>query len=174
MKDKILIPQESSMDKILSKIQDEEPYHEIAILQVVSRMILFSGRVSQSLERHFQRFGLSQPGFLILMLIHSDSDKKWTAIDLARELHVKPPTMTGILDTLEKGGYISRLSSTEDRRKIFIQISNSGKRKFKKILPEHLDLLQNAFNQVNANFSKKIDDIFLELEKSLNKLTENL
>lgn len=36
------------------------------------------------------------------MLLYSDNESDWTAIRLAKELGVKPPTMTGILDTLEK------------------------------------------------------------------------
>jgi len=38
--------------------------------------------------------------------------------ELATQLHVHPATMTGILDRLEKGGWIVRERDTPDRRKV--------------------------------------------------------
>jgi DNA-binding MarR family transcriptional regulator len=38
--------------------------------------------------------------------------------ELAAQLHVHPATMTGILDRLEKGGWIIRERDSPDRRKV--------------------------------------------------------
>lgn len=38
--------------------------------------------------------------------------------ELAAQLHVHPATMTGILDRLEKGGWVARERDSPDRRKV--------------------------------------------------------
>lgn len=46
--------------------------------------------------------------------------------DLARDLGVSGAGMTGRLDGLENRGWIQRLPSTEDRRRVDIEITKSG------------------------------------------------
>jgi DNA-binding MarR family transcriptional regulator len=48
--------------------------------------------------------------------------------ELATELKMSPAAMTGRLDTLEQRGYLRRQPSTTDRRKVVVQLSESGHR----------------------------------------------
>jgi DNA-binding MarR family transcriptional regulator len=41
--------------------------------------------------------------------------------ELAAQLHVHPATMTGILDRLEKGGWVARERDSPDRRKVKVR-----------------------------------------------------
>lgn len=174
MKKNIILPNSDTQEKIFSKLSLELQDVKLPVLSVVSEMVRFSTIVSSYLDTHFQRYGLSQPGFLTLMILYSDDTKQWTAILLAEELNVKAPTMTGILDTLEKLGYISRIPSKTDRRKNYIELSKSGKSKLKKILPDHISKIQSAFGQLKSNFLKEANSIFSELESSLEKLIEGV
>jgi DNA-binding MarR family transcriptional regulator len=45
---------------------------------------------------------------------------------LARSVHVSHPTMTGILDRLEKQGLVSRNRDKEDRRRISVSVTDRG------------------------------------------------
>ncbi|MCP4899076.1 MAG: MarR family transcriptional regulator, partial [bacterium] len=46
-------------------------------------------------------------------------------------------TMTGIIDTLEKEGLIERVKSPEDRRRVNIRITDTGRAFMDDFLPKH-------------------------------------
>jgi DNA-binding MarR family transcriptional regulator len=41
---------------------------------------------------------------------------------LAEQAHVHPATMTGVVDRLERGGWISRVPDPDDRRRVVLQV----------------------------------------------------
>ncbi len=66
---------------------------------------------------------------------------------LARNVHVSHPTMTGILDRLEKRGLVRRTRDTEDRRRMTVTATGEGLR----LLDAAPSPLQDRFR---AEFSK--------------------
>lgn len=54
----------------------------------------------------------------IELLVHVGRVGPVSPGELAAQLHVHPATMTGILDRLEKGGWIIRERDSPDRRKV--------------------------------------------------------
>lgn len=46
---------------------------------------------------------------------------------LARRLMVTPAVVTGIVDRLEKRGYVRRLGDTEDRRRVRLELTDLGR-----------------------------------------------
>lgn len=45
---------------------------------------------------------------------------------IAKEVLVESSTVTGIIDRLEQKGFVRRVRSAQDRRKIFIELTESG------------------------------------------------
>ncbi len=170
MKKVILPPNEEVQKKIFTKIKSENNQSDLSLLNCITEIIQFSTIVSNSFELHFSRYKLSQPGFLTIMLLYSDNENDWTAIRLAKELGVKPPTMTGILDTLEKNDFIERTPSKEDRRVIQVTLSKNGIKQLKKILPDHLQRISSAFQSFDENFQNKQQKVFSMILDSLEKL----
>ncbi len=170
MKKVILPPNEEVQKKIFTKIKSENNQSDLSLLNCITEIIQFSTIVSNSFELHFSRYKLSQPGFLTIMLLYSDNENDWTAIRLAKELGVKPPTMTGILDTLEKNDFIERTPSKEDRRVIQVTLSKNGIKQIKKILPDHLQRISSAFQSFDENLQTKQQKVFSTILDSLEKL----
>lgn len=168
---KVILPlNEEVQKKIFTKIKSENNQSDLSLLNCITEIIQFSTIVSNSFELHFSRYKLSQPGFLTIMLLYSDNENDWTAIRLAKELGVKPPTMTGILDTLEKNDFIERTPSKEDRRVIQVTLSKNGIKQLKKILPDHLQRISSAFQSFDENFQNKQQKVFSMILDSLEKL----
>ena len=170
MKKVILPPNEEVQKKIFTKIKSENNQSDLSLLNCITEIIQFSTIVSNSFELHFSRYKLTQPGFLTIMLLYSDNENDWTAIRLAKELGVKPPTMTGILDTLEKNDFIERTPSKEDRRVIQVTLSKNGIKQIKKILPDHLQRISSAFQSFDENLQTKQQKVFSTILDSLEKL----
>ena len=48
--------------------------------------------------------------------------------DVARQLMVTPAVVTGLIDRLERRGYVERVNSTRDRRRVHLRITATGQR----------------------------------------------
>jgi len=59
-----------------------------------------------------------------LTMIESE---KTTLGDVARRLMVTPAVVTGLIDRLEKRGYVRRINSTDDRRRVLLALTDEGR-----------------------------------------------
>ncbi|EHQ07150.1 MAG: MarR family transcriptional regulator [Leptonema illini] len=174
MKAPLLLPGDLLMNRITGNVLIAG--HEISpdTIELMFRTASFTGLFSAYLERHFQRYGLSQPGFMLLLLLHTQSEETWTAARLADTLGVRAPTMTGILDTLQKQGFIERQPSQHDRRKNSIVLTSTGRKKLKRILPDHFRRIQAAFGRLaTPEFRESCQAVFLQLEAAATELAGN-
>ncbi|WAZ22728.1 MarR family transcriptional regulator [Streptomyces cinnabarinus] len=65
-----------------------------------------------------QRLGLNITDLLCFACVLKAGDKLLTAGDLAEHAHVTSGAMTGVLNRLERGGYITRVPDPADRRRV--------------------------------------------------------
>ncbi len=72
----------------------------------------------------FKQIGISPSQILALSFIQEQG--RCCLNDLRRHMHVSAPTITGIVDRLEKAGYIRRLQDKKDRRVTNIVLTPKG------------------------------------------------
>src|SRR5689334_11100240 len=73
------------------------------------------------------------------ILDHLDEVEGTSLLDLAKHMGVTPSTMSLTVDRLERGGYVTRERSKEDRRRVDLRLTESGvriKRQQKVLEPE--------------------------------------
>jgi DNA-binding MarR family transcriptional regulator len=104
----------------------------IALRQIIRAIDLHS----KKLERES---GLTGPQLLVMQIIFEEGPL--TSGGLARSVSLSQATVTTILDRLEKKGYLTRERDTEDKRKVWVQLSGEGK----KVLQHAPTLLQESF-----------------------------
>lgn len=73
----------------------------------------------------FVKRGVTQTQFLVLMSIHGYG--RCTMSTLARNMHVRMPTATGIVNRLVRSGHVRRVPTTEDRRRVPIELTAKGR-----------------------------------------------
>lgn len=73
----------------------------------------------------FVRRRVTQTQFVVLIAIHSYG--RCTMGALARNLHVRMPTATGIVDRLARGGYVRRVPHPTDRRQVMVELTTKGR-----------------------------------------------
>ena len=101
--------------------------------------ICFSiGRVSRHMTRVYRKrlsqYSLSQPQFFLLIALYEEDDMLITR--LAEKVALDKSTLTGILDRLERDGLIVRLANPDDRRALYVHLT------------EHARSLQNDLTQI--------------------------
>jgi DNA-binding MarR family transcriptional regulator len=108
--------------------------------------LLYTGdEVSALLEEHFADHGISAGRFRVLMLLFRDKPagckQADTPAELAAELGVSRATVTGLLDTLERDGFLRRAPTVTDRRQLTIALTSRGDAFMRRFLPGHFRLI---------------------------------
>jgi len=68
--------------------------------------------------------GLSQSGVIRLLA----QEDLLSSAELSRRLYVTPSNITGVIDRLEKKGFVQRIRKQDDRRVYLIALTEQGKR----------------------------------------------
>ncbi len=89
--------------------------------------------------------------------------------ELAKKTQLKKSTLTSMLDRLAKLGYIKRLHSKEDRRKILIKRTEKDRRMEKKYVEVSEEMTRLFYKQFSRS---QIDRFENDLERILDNLTE--
>lgn len=105
------------------------PLERISISAPVSEVFSSLEQVAKKLNT-IQRLtvresNLTPPQFQTLRLLWEQNGKPFK--DLAAEIGCTRPTMTGIVDTLEKNGLVTRQPNPDDRRSLLVTLTERGK-----------------------------------------------
>ncbi len=102
-------------------------------------------------ESNFHKHGISQGRFGVLMLLFNSAQRvaaddclppgPRTPAELAEAAGVTRATMTGLIDTLERDGFVTRESDPSDRRMMSVRLTSKGESFLHGMLPGHFQLL---------------------------------
>ncbi len=115
------------------------------------------------------------PVYRTLFHEHAITDQQWrvmralweqkhlTSKQISKITLLPSPSLVGILDRLEKKGFIGRLRSIEDRRLVYIVPTKAGR--------ELQELMLPKIEQIHDSFMKKVTpEEWSELNRVLDKL----
>ena len=87
--------------------------------------VLFTQRSCiMNLSNELNRGNISFPQFFLLAYLSSED--YLTMSDIAKKMGHSTAAATGLVDRLEKLGYVERVHAAEDRRKIMVRITHKG------------------------------------------------
>jgi DNA-binding MarR family transcriptional regulator len=117
---------EDSVDRHIARWRDKAPFDE-RVEAIVTRMQFLVKHLGHTKDRALAEVGMQDFEFETLHRLASRG-KPWRATpsELAAELVVSPAGITGRLDTLEKAGYVRRVRSEEDRRRVDVELTEQG------------------------------------------------
>lgn len=94
-------------------------------------------------ESHMAQHEISQGRFGVLMALlgncrrNDGKEVPLTPAELAERTGVTRATITGLVDTLERAGYVTRTPHPDDRRMMSVALTKRGQKLLTQILPEH-------------------------------------
>ena len=140
-----------ALDDALPSVYDEASYRRlldhagspgwtekaIRSAEVIVRLLRTYGAVAEQLGKHLEEFGLTQPQFNVLMLLFSANQHRLPMRDIAEGLHVTRFNVTKLIDRMERDAVVKRTPATEDRRVIFVEMTEEGLTKLRRCLRLH-------------------------------------
>jgi DNA-binding MarR family transcriptional regulator len=95
----------------------------------ISEIMRSLRRIFKSIQDYSQevlnKFGVTGPQLWALKII--SENEKLSLGELSKRMYLHPSTITGVVDRLEKKGYVLRDRGQEDRRVIKVQLTPEGK-----------------------------------------------
>jgi DNA-binding MarR family transcriptional regulator len=100
-------------------------------------------------------------------------DEQPTLGELARRLRVTPAVVTGLVDRLERRGYVTRAGSSEDRRRIHLILTDDGKKMAATVQQRIADDFSAALDGLDSETLVDMAQALQEVERITNGLGRN-
>ncbi len=110
---------------------------------------------------------ISRGRFVVLMLLGHCSEKPVNLADLADRAHVTRATMTGLVDTLVRDGYVKREQAAEDRRMMLVTLTDTGKGFLEGILPDYFRRIAVAMSGLTEAERKSLVALMGKIEQTV-------
>lgn len=78
-----------------------------------------------------------------------EQDHQADPSDLAEKQGVSRPTMTGLLERLERDGLIERVPDAEDGRRFAAKLTRSGVAKLDRVMPDYYEAIADLMSVYN-------------------------
>jgi DNA-binding MarR family transcriptional regulator len=104
------------------------------------QLIRTFGLLERVMQPYFAQFGISGAQWGVLRNLHRAEGEGLHSLrltDLSCRMLIRPPSVTGIVDRLEKLGLIVRSASTTDLRAKEVALTGQGRRLVEKVLTVH-------------------------------------
>ena len=124
-------------DTTLDEFSRRYPYMNPSAIKTFAELLRTGSDLLTAFETILAKSGLSQGRFLTLIVMNRTPHEEVNPSFLADRVGVRRPTMTGLLDKLEKDGLVERRAYRRDRRKMGVRLTENGRRILDDILPEY-------------------------------------
>lgn len=122
-------------------------------------------RIFHAVDRHSRRLarlhGLTEPQAICLNAVNRAGELN--PGQLARTISLSPPTVTGILDRLERRGLIKRERTARDKRQVVVYLTDNGRQ-----------LLENSPPPMQERFTRRLSELPVsrqrQIDRSLNEV----
>ncbi|MFD0767900.1 MarR family winged helix-turn-helix transcriptional regulator [Bacillus sp. CGMCC 1.60114] len=140
---------------------------------VAVRLMAAGTKLGHATEIHFSRFGLSTGRYRLLADLE-DNEGEALPSQLAEHLGVTRATVTGLIDTLERDGLVSRRPSSKDGRQKSVILTEQGAKKLREMAPEHFARLEAMVGLLSIEERSVFLDLLGRVTEGISALTDEL
>jgi len=141
-----------------------EVFQPTSLPEIFNRIGQIEKKLKQMRSATTRAAGLTPAQFAVLNTLWEKDAVPFK--DLAAASWCTPATMTGIVDTLEKKGLVTRQANPDDRRSLLVCLTPAG-RTIQRQVPSICALFQNCCQGLNAEETQQLSELLNKLDKSL-------
>jgi len=139
-------------------------------MAIEDRFIFLISKVCQklimNLQKAFSESNIEVTPIQVMLLFFLQKNNGSSLTQISQGLMLENPTVTGLIDRLEKLGYVKRSDHPDDRRVYLVHITEKGNKVANKALP----IIKKLNEQIKEGYSKReIDDFKKVLIGAFNK-----
>src|SRR5438876_10981796 len=108
--------------------------------QALRSLVLVFGQLERAMQPYFARFGISGAQWGVLRNLQRAEAEGLPGLrltDLSERLLIRPPSVTGVVDRLERGGLVERGGSLTDLRTKRVSLTPRGRQLVEDVMQDH-------------------------------------
>ncbi|ODP99018.1 MarR family transcriptional regulator [Salinivibrio sp. SS3] len=157
-------PQEDKVDLILRQWHDERPDIDPSPMAITGRLARVLGNINPKLQQIFGQYNLNPGEFDVLAsLRRAGSPYTLTPNQLLDALMLTSGAMTNRIDRLEQKGLVSRSPDPNDRRGVYVSLTDAG-----------MDLIDDAVTDHTNNLHQLLAGLTADEQAELAVLLKKL
>ncbi len=150
-----------TINKLQNELKKKRPF-DLPEQEAALNLLRTSDLVQNRFLRLFRQFGLTPSQYNVLRILRGEG-KSLPCLEIAERMIQVVPAITGLIDRLEKQKLVQRDRSTEDRRVIFVALTDSGN----KILAELDEPVRNLHKELLGHMTgTELKELSRLLEKA--------
>lgn len=157
-------PRDKSYAGFAAKVARAHP-EAAAVIPVMFGLLSTHDAAMTLLSRRMARESLTVPGFNVLMIL-GHGDAEYPMHRLGELLLVSRANVTGLVDSLERKGFVDRRENPRDRRGKLVRITASGRDLLARILPDHFRTLKTVLDALPSQDLQHLTRLLGELRSS--------
>lgn len=122
-------------------------------------------RLARELRKETEEVGITARQATLLWLVKRSPGL--SLAELAAEEGISPPAMSGHVDRLERAGLLERVRSTEDRRRVGLDLTDDGRRLLRSIRARRTTWLTQRLRELDPRELDRIEAAVPALQRLL-------
>jgi DNA-binding MarR family transcriptional regulator len=140
---------------------------------VFRELIRTFGFLERVMQPYFARFGISGAQWGVLRTLHRAEQEGLPGLrltDLGERLFIRPPSVTGVVDRLERAGLVARKGSPTDLRAKRVALTEQGRQLVERVLAVHQDQINGIMSGLSAKEQEELHRLLHRLGRHLEGL----
>jgi DNA-binding MarR family transcriptional regulator len=143
-----------------------------ATTEVVFRELLRTlGDVQRVMAPYFAQFGISGAQWGVLRNLHraqkGDALPGLRLTDLSQRLLIRPPSVMGVIDRLQRAGLVARMDSPSDQRAKYVTLTDAGWDLVERVLMVHARQIEGVMAGLTADEQEQLHSLLLRLRAGM-------
>ena len=135
--------------KVATDFEKRYPDSSAKATECAMNLVLTAEVLEKRIASLIQPFNLSPATGLVLSIL-ADSETPLSPNTIADRLIISRASVTSLLDSLEKRGFVKRQPHLSDRRRLLVELTDSGRQvanQFRPIVHQHQKVWLKALNE---------------------------
>ncbi|WP_099156678.1 MarR family winged helix-turn-helix transcriptional regulator [Virgibacillus ndiopensis] len=110
--------------------------------------------VEERIKKDIKSYGVSTTEFAILEALYHKGNL--TVQQICNAVLINSGSITYVIDKLQKRDLLARTACSNDRRVVYVQITDLGKKLMDEIFPKHQEVIEKIFEDINTDEKQAI------------------
>ncbi|MDK2885855.1 MAG: MarR family transcriptional regulator, organic hydroperoxide resistance regulator [Thermosipho sp. (in: thermotogales)] len=134
-------------------------------LERILREICF--RIKVKGREVLKKYPITPAQFDLMQKIYFTGPK--TMGELSTNLGIAKSTTTGLVNRLEKDGFLERIKSNDDKRVITVSLTEKGKKVIDEVINERVQFIRNVLESMPEHFEDELINLLEKFNDSMIK-----
>jgi MarR family 2-MHQ and catechol resistance regulon transcriptional repressor len=126
-----------------------------------------SKSLEEIIKKDISSHGMKSSDFTVLEALYHKGSQ--TVREISNAVLINTGSITYVIDKLEKKGYVKRRHCQEDRRVVYVDITDEGTKQMDEIFPKHQQVIEELFSDVSDEEKQTVIQVLKRVGKKGDK-----